>query len=65
MTYDECVEQAIMAHDVDALIEFAYGYPCKCTTRRGEPMCVCKMQAQALRKKVAPRALFSGRIERV
>ncbi|MGM4988824.1 hypothetical protein [Tardiphaga sp. 841_E9_N1_2] len=54
-----------MAHDVDALIEFAYGYPCKCTTRRGEPMCVCKMQAQALRKKVAPRALFSGRIERV
>ena len=65
MTYDDRVEHAIEAQDVDALIAFAYGYPCRCTTLSGEPMCVCKMQAAALRRKVVPRALFSNRIERV
>jgi hypothetical protein len=64
-TYGERVEQAIGAGDVDALIEFAYGYPCRCTKLKGEPLCVCQMQAKALREKVVPLALFSGKIARV
>ncbi|MBC7579414.1 hypothetical protein [Tardiphaga sp.] len=63
--YADRVEQAIQAHDVDALVEFAYGYPCRCAKRKGEPLCVCQMQAQALRAKVVPLALFAGKIERV
>jgi hypothetical protein len=64
-TYAACVEQAIEAQDVNALIEFAYGYPCRCTKLKGEPLCVCQMQAQALREKLVPLALFKDRIERV
>jgi len=64
-TYAERVEQAIESRDVDALIEFAYGYPCRCTKLKGEPLCVCQMQAKALREKVVPLGLFSGKIERV
>jgi hypothetical protein len=64
-SYADRVEQAIEANDVEALVEFAYGYPCRCTKLKGEPLCVCQMQAQALRAKVVPLALFNGRIERV
>ncbi|MDB5504750.1 MAG: hypothetical protein JWR89_4652 [Tardiphaga sp.] len=64
-SYTDRVEQAIEANDVEALVEFAYGYPCRCTKLKGEPLCVCQMQAQALRAKVVPLALFKGRIERV
>ena len=64
-TYGERVEQAIESRDIDALIEFAYGYPCRCTKLKGEPLCVCQMQAKALREKVVPLGLFSGKIERV
>ncbi len=63
--YGERVEQAIEAQDVDALIEFAYGYPCRCTRLKGEPLCVCQMQAQALRQTLVPLALFKGQIVRV
>ena len=63
-TYSDRVEQAIEARDVDALIEFAYGYPCRCTKLKGEPLCICQMQGQALRQKVVPAALFAGKIER-
>ncbi len=63
-TYAQRVEQAIEAADVDALIEFAYGYPCRCTKLKGEPLCVCQMQAKALREKVVPLGLFTGKIER-
>ena len=65
MTYDELVEQAIAANDVEALVKFIYGYPCKCTRRKGEPMCVCKMQGKAARAKIVPLALFKGKIERI
>lgn len=65
MTYEENVEQAIEANDVIALVTYAYGYPCRCTKLKGEPLCVCQMQAKALRAKVVPLPLFSGRIERV
>ncbi|CAN5426746.1 hypothetical protein BH11PSE4_BH11PSE4_10210 [soil metagenome] len=65
MTYDERVEQAIAANDIVALVEFAYGTTCRCTKLKGEPLCVCKMQAQALRAKVVPLALFKGEILRV
>jgi len=65
MTYEERVEAAIAANDIDELIRFAYGYPCKCIKMKGEPMCVCKMQAQALRAKVVPLSLFRGAIQRV
>jgi hypothetical protein len=65
MTYDERVEQAIATNDIVALVEFAYGYPCRCSKLKGEPLCVCKMQAQALRAKVVPLALFRGEIQRV
>lgn len=65
MTYETKIETAIEEGDVDLLIQYAYGYPCKCTTIKGEPMCICKMYAAALRKKVAPRFLFQNRIERV
>ena len=65
MTYEENVEQAIAANDILALHRFAYGYPCRCTTIRGEPLCVCDMQAKALREKIVPRALFEGKIQRV
>lgn len=64
-SYADRVEQAIEAHDVDALVEFAYGYPCRCIKRKGEPLCVCQMQAEALRAKIVPVALFAGKIERV
>jgi hypothetical protein len=30
MTYDERVEQAIGANDVEALVKYIYGYPCHC-----------------------------------
>jgi hypothetical protein len=65
MTYDDRVEQAIAANDIVALVEFAYGTTCRCTKLKGEPLCVCKMQAQALRAKIVPLALFRGEIERV
>jgi hypothetical protein len=65
MTYEENVEQAIAANDILALHKFAYGYPCRCTKVRGEPLCVCDMQAKALREKIVPRALFEGKIQRV
>lgn len=65
MTYEERVEQAIAANDIETLVKFAYGYPCKCTRLTGEPLCVCKMQAKALREKISPRGLFSGKIQRV
>lgn len=63
--YELKVEQAIEDGNVDLLIKYAYGYPCRCTTNKGEPMCICKMFAEALRKKVVPRPLFQNRIERV
>ena len=65
MTYDDQIEDAITANDIDTLIRFAYGSPCLCTTIKGEPMCVCKMQAKALRGKLVPVALINNRIERV
>jgi hypothetical protein len=65
MTYDERVEQAIVANDIGALVRFAYGYPCACTRLHGEPLCICKMQAKAVRAKIAPLPLFSGKIVRV
>ena len=65
MTYDERVEQAIAANDIVALVDFAYGTTCRCTKLKGEPLCVCQMQAKALREKVMPLGLFSGKIERV
>ena len=64
MNYDDQVEQAITANDIEALIRFAYGYPCSCTKIKGEPLCVCKMQEKAVRAKVVPLPLFKGRIER-
>ena len=65
MTYDDQIEAAIADKDIDGLIKFAYGDTCRCTTVKGEPMCVCKMLATALRSKVVPRSLFKKRIERV
>ena len=65
MTYEELVEQAIAANDVETLVKFIYGYPCKCTRIKGEPMCVCKMKEKAARAKIVPLALFSGEIKRV
>ena len=65
MIYDDQIEQAIAAHDIDALIRFAYGSACLCTTVKGEPQCVCRMQAKALRAKLVPQALFRNQIERV
>jgi hypothetical protein len=65
LTYDDQIETAISDQDIDRLIKFAYGDTCRCTTVKGEPMCVCKMLATALRSKVVPRSLFENRIERV
>ena len=65
MNYDEQVEQAITANDVETLVRFAYGSPCQCTRIKGEPLCVCKMQAQAVRAKLVPLPLFSGKIQRI
>jgi hypothetical protein len=65
MNYDEKVEQAIAANDVETLVRFAYGSPCQCTRIVGEPLCVCKMQAKAVRAKVLPLPLFSGKIQRI
>jgi hypothetical protein len=65
MTYDDNVEAAIATDDVEALLRFAYGYPCSCTKVKGEPLCVCKMQEKALRAKVIPLPLFEGRVVRV
>jgi hypothetical protein len=65
MTYDEQVEQAIAANDIEALVKFAYGYPCSCKKIKGKPLCICKMQAKAVRAKVVPLALFKGKIQRV
>lgn len=65
MTYDQKIEAAIDDGNVDLLIQYAYGFPCQCSKVKGEPMCVCKMFGEALRKKVAPRPLFQNRIERV
>ena len=65
MTYDERVEQAVAAIDVEALVKFIYGYPCSCTRIKGEPLCVCKMQERAARAKIVPLPLFSGKIQRV
>jgi hypothetical protein len=31
MSYDDHVERAFAAGDIDALLRFAYGYPCACT----------------------------------
>lgn len=65
MTYEERVEQAIAGNDIETLVEFIYGYPCKCTKIKGEPMCICKMLEKATRAKIVPLPLFSGKIERV
>ncbi|KIZ47909.1 MULTISPECIES: hypothetical protein [Rhodopseudomonas] len=65
MTYDELVEQAIAANDVQTLFKYIYGYPCMCKKIKGEPMCVCKMQEKAAREKIVPLALFKDRIQRV
>ena len=65
MTYAEKVEEAIAANDIETLVKFIYGYPCNCTTIKGEPMCVCRMQEKAAREKIVPLPLFSGKIERV
>ena len=65
MSYDDQVEQAIAANDIETLVKFTYGYPCACTKIKGEPLCVCKMQEKAVRAKVVPLPLFQGRIERV
>jgi hypothetical protein len=65
MTYEEQIEQAIAAGDIATLVNFAYGSPCQCTKIKGEPLCVCKMRAQALRAKIVPLPLFSGKIQRV
>jgi hypothetical protein len=65
MTYEERVEQAIAANDIETLVKFIYGYPCKCTKIKGEPMCICKMLEQATRAKIVPLPLFSGKIQRV
>jgi hypothetical protein len=64
MTYEERVEQAIAANDIETLVKFTYGYPCKCTKIMGEPMCICKMLEKATRAKIVPLPLFSGKIER-
>lgn len=63
--YAEKLEDAIVRNDIDQLIKYAYGDACRCHKVKGEPLCVCKMFAEALRKKIAPRALFHDRIERV
>lgn len=65
MTYEEKVEQAIAANDVETLVKYFYGYPCKCIKIKGEPMCVCRMLEKAVRAKVVPLALFSGKIQRI
>lgn len=65
MTYDNQIEAAIADRDIDRLLIFAYGDTCRCTTVKGEPMCVCKMLATTLRSKIVPRSLFDNRIERV
>ena len=65
MTYADQIETAIADQDIDRLIKFGYGDTCRCTTVKGEPMCVCKMLATVLRFKVVPRSLFENRIERV
>ncbi|MGM4896977.1 hypothetical protein [Tardiphaga sp. 839_C3_N1_4] len=65
MTYDDQIGAAITDPDLDRLIKFAYGDTCRCTTVKGEPVCVCKMFAAALRSKVVPRSLFENRIEGV
>lgn len=65
MTYADRIEQAIEVKDIDRLIKYAYGDTCRCQTIKGDPECVCKMFAAALRKKIAPRALFQERIERL
>lgn len=63
--YADKVEDAIARGDIDRLIKYAYGDTCRCQKIKGEPLCVCKMFAAALREKIAPRALFQDRIERV
>lgn len=63
--YAEKIEDAIVRNDIDQLIKYAYGDTCRCHKVKGEPLCVCKMFAEVLRKKIAPRALFQDRIERV
>lgn len=65
MTYDDQIEAAIADKDIDRLIKFAYGDTCRCTTVKGEPVCVCRMFAATLRSKVVPRSLFENKIERV
>jgi len=35
MTYEERVEQAIAGNDIETLVKFIYGYPCKCTKIKG------------------------------
>lgn len=63
--YAEKVEEAIAQGDIDRLIKYAYGDTCRCQKIKGEPMCVCGMYGAALREKIAPRALFQNKIERI
>lgn len=63
--YEEKIERAIAEGDIDQLIIYAYGDTCRCETIKGEPLCVCTMFGEALRKKISPRALFQNKIERV
>ena len=61
--YDDNVQQAIEDRNIELLIQYAYGYPCRCTTVKGEAKCICKMQADALRNKLQPRPLFQDVIQ--
>lgn len=63
--YADQIEDAIASNDVELLIKSAYGDTRRCRTIKGEPLCVCKMYAKVLRERIAPRALFQDRIERV
>jgi hypothetical protein len=54
LTYSDRIEQAIEARDIYRLIKYAYGDACRCQTVKGEPDCLRKMFATALRKKIAP-----------
>lgn len=63
--YSKNVEVAIEQGDIDLLIRYAYGDTCRCQKLKCEPMCVCKMYGAAVREKIAPRALFQNKIERI
>ena len=64
--YADRVEQAIQAHDVDALVEFAYGYPCRCAKRKGSStvsMPMMPRRCPSITRRIRP-SLSSGRLVR-